>query len=254
VNVLAVDIGNTSVTFGVVRGTRVIRVGRVSGRERNAQRLTRLLASACGGRPPARGIVGSVVPAALPVWRRCIRRVTGHAPLVLTHRLKLGVDVDYPKPESIGADRLANASGAVARYGAPVIVADFGTALTFDIVSRAGTYIGGVIAPGLPLMLDYLAERTALLPRIRLAGAVGSVGRSTAGAMRFGARVGYRGMVREITETLWRREDLCGARLCATGGYAAWALKGSGLPYVIDPDLTLFGLGRVFRLNTRSEA
>ena len=161
--------------------------------------------------------------------------------------------ISYPKPETIGADRLADAAGAVSRYGAPVLVMDFGTALTAAVVTRDGVWRGGVIAPGFPLMRDYLFERTAKLPRMELGrGRAPKIGRSTEEAMRFGALVGYRGMVREIVTTLRRnfREDF---RLVATGGFARWALKGLDLPFVIDPTLTLYGAGLVCAGATRRE-
>jgi type III pantothenate kinase len=145
---------------------------------------------------------------------------------------------------------LANASAAEARYGAPVIVADFGTALTFDVVSAEGAYVGGAIAPGLPLMVDYLAEKTALLPRIRLTGRCAGVGRSTPGAMRIGARIGYRGIVREIVGYLTDSMGGKKPRLCATGGYARWALAGLDLPFEFDRNLTFHGLIRIYGLNT----
>jgi type III pantothenate kinase len=167
----------------------------------------------------------------------------------VNHRLRLGVTIAYPHPATIGADRLANASAAAAFYGVPVIVADFGTALTFDIVSRRGAYIGGVIAPGLPLMTDYLAERTALLPHIALEGRLQRIGRSTVAAMRIGALVGYRGMVREIVAHIQRGMSERQVTLVATGGYAARALRGIGFPITIDPDLTLKGLIHIRSLN-----
>jgi len=175
--------------------------------------------------------------------------VLDQAPLEVRHDCALNIAIDYPAPETIGADRIANACGAVARYGAPVIVADFGTALTFDIVSEAGAYIGGVIAPGLHLVADYFADKTALLPHIDIRGRVGRIGRSTTGAMRIGARVGYRGMVREIVEHL--REDAreANAVLCATGGHAEWVLKDVGMPCKIDPNLTLRGLRVIWEMN-----
>jgi type III pantothenate kinase len=180
-----------------------------------------------------------------------IQRHVGNTPLIVNHKIELGVKIDYPDPASIGPDRLANACGAVARFGAPVIVADFGTALTFDVVNTDATYIGGVISPGLPLMTDYLADRTELLPMISIKGRCGNVGRSTEGAMRIGAHIGYRGMVREIVEHLKAGMGFNDIALCATGGYAKWVLSGAGaeLPFVVEPNLTLFGLGRIFELN-----
>ncbi len=153
------------------------------------------------------------------------------------------VTLDYPKPSTIGADRLADAAGAIARYGAPVLVMDFGTALTAAVVTKDRVWRGGVIAPGFPLMRDYLFERTAKLPRMRIgSGKVPKIGRSTDEAMRFGALVGYRGMVREIVTEL-RRNFKCDFKLVATGGFAKWVLRDLDLPFTIDPTLTLYGAG-----------
>lgn len=253
-NCLAVDVGNTSTTVALVRNGCVGRMHRVSSREPDSGAMRAALRRALGRGRADGAMLASVVPALNHHWRRLLKEAVGTPPLVLTHRLQLGVSVSYPRPASIGADRLANASGAVMRYGAPVVVADFGTALTFDVVSPEGAYIGGVIAPGLPLMTDYLAERTALLPHIGLSGPIGGVGRSTAGAMRIGARIGYRGMVREIVAHLQAELGWKSVRLSATGGYARWALGASGLPFTFDPDLTLFGLWRIYTLNAGGRA
>ena len=162
--------------------------------------------------------------------------------------------LDYPHPETIGADRLADAAGAVARYGAPVLVMDFGTALTAAVVTKDLVWRGGVIAPGFPLMRDYLFERTAKLPRMKIpafakatAGkgpSIPKIGRTTEEAMLFGALVGYRGMVREIVAEL-RKNFRCDFRLIATGGFAKWVLRDLDLPFTIDPTLTLYGAGLV---------
>src|SRR5205814_3055404 len=108
------------------------------------------------------------------------------------------IGTDYPRPNTIGPDRLANALAAYHRFGAPVVVVDFGTAVTFDVVDRAGNYIGGIIAPGLAAMTDYLHEKTALLPTIRIREIKSVIGRSTEQAMLVGAVHGYRGLIRGL--------------------------------------------------------
>jgi len=246
---LAIDVGNTSTTLGVVDGTHVLAHGHVKGGIDAIDEVQRLVNRFQAKHPFDGVVLASVVPGVNRRWEKFIKGHTGSLPLVVTHSVNLSVGIDYPHPETIGADRLANACAAVAQYGAPVIVADFGTALTFDVVGASGKYRGGVIAPGLPLMTDYLAERTALLPLISPKGRCERVGRSTAGAMRIGARIGYRGMIREITAYLRTQPDMANAVCCATGGFAGWVLKDAGLDYRLDPDLTLKGLGVVYDLN-----
>ncbi len=256
--IIVVDLGNTSTSFALARGTRILHAGRLPTRGTDRGLIRRRLAGLVRGRQVQGAALCSVVPARNGIWAAELRRLTGTRPLIVTHRLKLGIRLAYPRPKTIGADRLANACAAADRYGVPVIVADFGTALTFDIVSRQGAYQGGVIAPGLPLMTDYLAERTALLPRLRLDAPVrrragSAIGKSTAQAMRIGARLGYVGMVREIVGRLKRTLREPRLRLCATGGYAAWALAGSGLKVRIDPRLTLRGIARIVELNRKKD-
>lgn len=246
---VVVDIGNTSTAVGLVRGGKLVRTRHVRSVRRTRDGVLKVLRDVAGKRPVDGAVLCSVVPRLGRTWRAALRTVSSCDPLVVNHRLDLGVAIDYPKPASIGGDRLANACGAVSRYGAPAIVADFGTALTFDVISAERAYVGGVIAPGLPFMTDYLAEKAALLPHIRLHGRYGAVGKSTAGAMRLGAKVGYRGMVREIVTYLRSSLGLRGVKLCATGGYAEWALEGLEMSFTIDPELTLHGLTEIYERN-----
>jgi type III pantothenate kinase len=256
--IIVVDIGNTSTSFALAGAGRVFRATRLPTHGSDRRLIRRRLAALTRGRSIRGAAVCSVVPDHTRAWLDELKRLTGHKPLVVNHRLRLGIGINYPRPETIGADRLANACAAVVQYGAPVIVADFGTALTFDIVSRDQAYRGGIIAPGLPLMTEYLADRTALLPRLRLDdprwrkaefGRMNAIGKSTVQAMLIGARLGYAGMVREIIGRLKQALREPRLRLCATGGYAQWALAGSGLRVKIAPDLTLRGIARIYELN-----
>ncbi|MGF1656564.1 MAG: type III pantothenate kinase [Verrucomicrobiales bacterium] len=171
---------------------------------------------------------------------------------VLTHRSRLSVDIDFPQPGKIGADRLANAVGVRARYGIPAVVVDFGTAVTFDVVNAEGCYVGGVIAPGLEVMASYLYERTALLPKLSFAEPKSFIGKNTMEAMRIGSVAGYRGMIREILRLI--RSELSPSerrrlKVVATGGYSE--LIAAQLPEIqqLDSDLTLHGLWEVGVLN-----
>lgn len=193
-------------------------------------------------------MIASVVPQIDSIWRRTLSSMI-HGPIdFVTHRSRLDVKIVYPKPATIGADRLANACGGAARYGTPLIIADFGTAVTFDVVTEHG-YEGGIIAPGLPLVFDYLAEKTAKLPHLRDASVRGPWGRSTEQAMRLGARWGYPGLVRGILRELRRHPALRRARLVITGGHGALVARTIEESAVVDPTLTLYGVGRIFELN-----
>lgn len=187
-------------------------------------------------------MIGSVVPAMALVlgdWFQGRCRVH-----FLNHQSPLGMAIDYPVPSQIGADRLANSAGVLSRHGVPAIIIDFGTAVTFDVISAEPAYCGGVIAPGLGAMSGYLSQKTALLPVIELAEPDSAIGKSTVHAMQVGAVVGYRGLVREIIAAI--RSELPGnPRIVATGGDAA--LIARGLPEItaVDPDITLDGLRQV---------
>ena len=193
-------------------------------------------------------VVSSVVPVKDSVISSAARKKA--KVIWLDWKLKLGVEIDYPKPGSIGADRLANAAAVAELYGFPAIVVDFGTAVTFDIVSDHRTYVGGVIAPGLEAMTNFLYQRTALLPRLSLREPRSAVGKSTIDAMLSGAVFGYRGLVREILARI-KEEQFPRKKVyvVATGGYAR--LIAGRLPEigVIRPHLTLEGLRIVANLN-----
>ena len=182
-------------------------------------------------------LVGSVVPKKTLIFRNLF----GGRLKEVTPDLDLGIGIDFSDPYGIGADRLANAVGVSAGHGFPAIVVDFGTAVTFDIISRKGVYEGGVIAPGLGVMVDYMYQRTALLPKIDLNEPASAIGKTTRDAMLAGAVYGYRGLVRRIvTEIVSELEGK--ARIVATGSYAD--LIAAKLPelQIVDPDLTLEGL------------
>lgn len=169
----------------------------------------------------------------------------------LTAKSELNIRIDYPAPETIGPDRLANAVAVTELYGTPAVVIDFGTAVTFDIVSAEKAYIGGVIAPGLEAMTNFLYNRTALLPRISLREPRTAIGKSTRDAMLAGAVFGYRGLVREILQRIraeqFGREKL---HIIATGGYASLIAKQMPEVEAVRGNLTLEGLRLVGCMNS----
>ncbi|MFO1513620.1 MAG: type III pantothenate kinase, partial [Verrucomicrobiota bacterium] len=244
--ILLFDIGNTNTHVGLANERRVVRHTDIPTASWLAGKARRQLARFVGNTPVAGAAVCSVVPRATPRIRETVHELWKQAALELTPKTLRGVGIDYPKPETIGPDRLANAVAARHHFGTPVVVLDFGTAVTFDVVNAHGDYVGGIIAPGLAAMTDYLHERTALLPRIRIREVKSAIGRSTEEAMLVGAVHGYRGLVRELIAELKRELKTRRLPVIATGGYAK--LIAAKLPEIsaVEPNLTLEGLRLVW--------
>lgn len=243
-NYVLIDVSNSFTKLALATERRISKPKRIETRKFTAAVLQRFLRH----RKIDIVVVCSVVPKKNAVVRTAAK---GSKILWLTPRIKLGVGIDYPNPKTIGADRLANAAAVAALYGSPAIVVDFGTAVTFDIVSAQRKYIGGVIAPGLESMTNFLYQRTALLPRLSLKEPRSAVGRSTIEAMRAGAVIGYRGLVREIIARIKaERFPQKKVHVIGTGGYAD--LIAAGLPEIdaVHPNLTLDGLRIVANLNS----
>ena len=240
--ILLFDIGNTHTHIGLANNRRVVKQINVPTREWFRGKAATLVKKFASGNKINGAVLCSVVPRATPLVRKAVRALWKLDTQELTAKIVRGVGIDYPKPETIGPDRLANAVAARQRFGAPVIVVDFGTAVTFDVVNRAGNYAGGIIAPGLAAMTDYLHEKTALLPRIKIAEVKTAIGKSTEQAMLIGAVHGYRGLVRELVAELKRELRVKNLPVVATGGYAK--LLAAKLPEIsaVAPDLTLEGL------------
>ena len=241
---LLIDVSNSYAKIAFGSRERVFNPVRVP----TAELSTSLVAEFLKRREVQKLVVSSVVPARNSAISKAAHNKT---PVFwLGWKAKLGVEIDYPKPQSIGADRLANAAAAAELYGWPALVVDFGTAATFDVVSEKRSYVGGVIAPGLEAMTNFLYERTALLPKLALKEPKRAVGKSTIEAMRSGVIFGYRGLVREILAQI-KTEQFSHKKVAivATGGYAR--LIASQVPEVaeIHPHLTLEGLRIVGNLN-----
>src|SRR5688572_4164969 len=241
--ILLLDIGNTHTHIGLARGKslrsreNLKTAGWFDGS--TADSIERLISK----QEMAGVVFCTVVPKATPEIRKLARRLAVPV-LELNSETIAGVGIDYPKPKTIGADRLANAVAVKALFGAPALVVDFGTAVTFDVVNGAGDYVGGIIAPGLSAMTDYLHEKTALLPKIKIREPRRVIGKNTEEAMLIGAVHGYRGLIRGLVSELKRELRARQLPVVATGGYAA--LIARKLPEIIavEPNLTLEGLRR----------
>jgi len=245
--ILLFDIGNTHTHIGLADDERVLKQTDIPTLTWFGGGAAALVKKFTGTAKIDGAVLCSVVPRATPLVRKSVRAVWKLDPLELNPKTIRGVGIDYPKPNSIGPDRLANAVAAKFRFGAPVVVVDFGTAVTFDVVNSAGDYVGGIIAPGLAAMTDYLHEKTALLPKIKIREIKSAIGKSTEEAMLVGAVHGYRGLVRELIGELKRELRVKKLPVVATGGYAK--LIAAKLPEIsaVDPDLTLEGLRLVWQ-------
>ena len=245
--ILLFDIGNTNTHLGLATSARVVKQADVPTASWFNGTAPKRVSRFAGSAQVEGTAFCSVVPRVVPFARQFITSLPPSRCLELTPRNLRGIGIDYPKPHTIGPDRLANAVAARHYFGAPVVVVDFGTAVTFDVVDRKGNYVGGIIAPGLTAMTDYLHEKTALLPRIRIRDVKSPIGRSTEQAMLVGAVHGYRGLIRELIRELKRELNVRRLPVVATGGYAR--MIASKLPEVatVDPLLTLEGLRLVWQ-------
>jgi type III pantothenate kinase len=245
--ILLFDIGNTNTHIGLADARRVIKQGDIPTAQWFEGTPRKALLRFAGRARPDGAALCSVVPRATPFVHHAIKRLWNLPCLELTSNTVCGVGIKYPRPQTIGPDRLANAVAVHHHYGAPAVVVDFGTAVTFDVVDRAGRYVGGIIAPGLAAMTDYLHEKTALLPRIRVREVSSVIGKSTEQAMLVGAVRGYRGLVLELIRALKQELKVRRLPVVATGGYAE--LIGSKLSAItaVEPLLTLEGLRLVWQ-------
>lgn len=239
---LLLDIGNTHTHLGLADNHHVFRQLDFPTQDWPAGRAEKRVLTFLRQQTPAGVAFCSVVPQVTPAVAALAQRQWGLQALALTRRTLCGIGLDYPRPDTVGPDRLANAIAVAHHYGVPAIVIDFGTAVTFDVVDRQRNYIGGIIAPGLSALTDYLHEKTALLPRLKIREINSVIGKTTEEAMRIGAVQGYRGLIRELLRELRRELGCRRLVVVATGGYAA--LMAAKLPEItaVDPALTLEGV------------
>ena len=244
---LVVDAGNTNVVFAVHDGAGWRGIWRIAtdpqrtSDEYAVWLLTLLQLSRLKPADIQRSVIGTVVPAALYHLRRLCREWFSSEPLVARASLDWGFEIRVDRPDEVGADRLLNALAAHRRFAGPLVVVDFGTATTFDVVDGDGGYIGGVIAPGINLSIEALHRAAARLPRIGIGRPQAVIGRSTVPAMQSGVYWGYVGLVEGLIARI-TGEYGAPLKVVATGGLAPLFAEGTMTIEHIDPDLTLDGL------------
>ncbi|MCU1351012.1 MAG: pantothenate kinase, type [Acidimicrobiales bacterium] len=191
--------------------------------------------------------ISSVVPSATAAFREMTEKYFGFRPIVLEPGIKTGMPILTENPREVGADRIANAVGAIDVFGAPVVVIDFGTATTYDAISSRGEYLGGAIAPGIEISLDALYTRTAALRRVELVEPKSVIGRTTVESIQSGAVYGFAGQVDGICRRL--KDELGSPTIVATGGLAELIAPYTSSIEHLEPWLTLHGLRLIFARN-----
>jgi type III pantothenate kinase len=251
---LAIDIGNTNITFGLFDGDKLgpswrIRTIHEEMPDEYGILMDSLFRHRGHGPDQVTGVaIASVVPPLTPVFGRVCRDYVGHDPLVVDAGVKTGVPIRYESPRAVGADRVVDAAAVKVLHGLPACVVDFGTATTFDAVSAEGDYLGGAIAPGIGIAAQALFERTAKLPRVELTRPPSVIGRNTPHAMQSGLLFGYVGLVEGMVAR-FKAELGLETHVIATGGLAEIIARETAVIDVVDPWLTLHGLRIVYELN-----
>jgi type III pantothenate kinase len=251
---LAVDIGNTNVTLGVFDGEKLRATWRMAtdvnqmGDEYAALLLTLLNYQGMKTSDIKEAAMCSVVPPLVGTFEELLERYFNVSPLVVRAGVKTGVRILMDNPREVGTDRIVNAVAAHYLYKRAVIVADLGTGTTFDIVSREGDFIGGVIAPGIGIAAQALYTRTAALPRVELVHPQKAIGTNTITAMQSGIVFGYIGLVEGLVARI-QKELGEKALVVATGGYADLIARGTKVIDEVNPDITLVGLRLIYQMN-----
>ncbi|NIO24988.1 MAG: type III pantothenate kinase [Gammaproteobacteria bacterium] len=255
---LAIDSGNTNVVFSVYDGDELQGVWRCSNNPRRTADeymvwLMQLMELEGVDRADVdSAIIASVVPEALFHLISLCRRYFGCEPLVVGETgVDIGIEILTDRPEQVGADRLVNALAAHDRYRKPLIVVDFGTATTFDVVDGDGNYCGGVIAPGINLSLEALYLAASKLPRVEIRPTEQVIGKATVPAMQSGIFWGYVGLIEGLIQRIRSEWGVADMPVVATGGLAPMFAEATSLFDHIDRDLTIHGLVLLHRRNTR---
>ena len=247
---LAVDVGNTQTALGLYRNGELVDHWRLATeRSSMADELGVLLAGLLDLDGVDAICLASTVPILVREWESLAAKWV-HAPLlVIGPGVKTGIPIRYDDPLEVGADRIVNSVAAKARYGAPVIVVDFGTSTNFDVVSSEGEYVGGVLAPGIEVSMDALFARAARLFKVDFAEPETVIAKNTASSLQSGLVYGFAGQVDGIVGRI-RGELGADAPAVATGGLADLVAPHSETIAHVDPFLTLEGLRLVWELNS----
>lgn len=239
---LAVDIGNTNISLGFFRNNHLLSRRDISTKQKS---YFKPLKGAIGKNKIDDAIICSVVPPATKTFSKDLSRLIGKSPHIIGKDIKVPVKNLYRKPKQVGQDRLVNAYAGIELYGAPLIVVDFGTAITFDVISRHKEYLGGMILPGLRISLESLADKTALLPKIKLEEPKEFIGRDTKNSMLSGIVNGFAALSDDLTQRIKNKIGR-NAKAIGTGGNILLLKKYCKRLDKVNIGLTLEGINLIY--------
>ncbi len=254
--ILCIDVGNTNIKYAVYNGEKLVLSFRVATEhkktsdEYGGQLLGILQNNGLKSSDIEGGILSSVVPPLDYTIAHMCGLYLGFKPLMLAPGLKTGMNLRVDNAREVGADRVVNNVSAVKKYGYPLIVVDFGTATTFNVIDSKGEFIGGVIAPGIKGSLDSLVNGTAKLPRVEIERPANVIGKNTVTNMQSGIVYGFAGLVEYIVTKIKREIGGDSIIVVATGGFSEVIAKEIGIIDVVDKLLTLDGLNYLYRINS----
>jgi len=252
--ILALDTGNTNIHFGLFEGRELLVQWRIPTNSRATSdelglSLVKFIEGDGFSKDAIEGVaVASVVPPLFSILKKGIQRYLGHEAFFIDPVVHAGMPILYENPSEVGADRMANAIAGVELVGKPLVIVDFGTATTFDVITDKGEYMGGVIAPGIELSIEALTHKAARLPRLDLAVPTRIIGRNTGESMQSGIVYGYAGLVDHLIGLI-HGEMGVEAEVVSTGGMAAMIAPYTSRIRRIEPNLTLQGIDHIYRMN-----
>jgi len=247
---LAVDVGNTQTVLGMYSGTNLVDNWRLATeRTRTGDELGVLLGGLLDPDAVDGICLSTTVPSIVREWERLAERWAQAPLLVVGPGVKTGIPIRYDDPREVGPDRIVNAVAVRERYGAPSIVVDFGTSTNFDVVSPAGEYVGGVLAPGIEISMEALFARAARLVNVDFVAPPSVIGKTTVAGLQSGLVYGFAGQVDGIVARIREELEAPTAPAIATGGLAELVAPHSAVIERVDPFLTLEGLRLVWELN-----
>lgn len=252
---LAIDIGNTNIVSGIYDGEQLLtsfRLGTDRDQTQDEYGLFYHMAFNMNGieKDQIDGIIiSSVVPPLTRTIQKTCERYIGKIPMIVDYRTDIGLENAYDIPSEVGADRLANAVAGYHKYGAPLILVDIGTAVTFDVISKGGVYEGGAIAPGIGISAEALFTRASKLPKVELVKPSRVIGKNTVESMQSGLVTGYIGMIDKLLREIIKEMDTEDVKVIATGGFSALIAQESDYIDAIDSNMTLEGLRLIYERN-----